>query len=157
MGDELYDPFVANLPNDFYLSAVLVNGTDAMPFGIPGSAASLSRPLEFVLDSRGGRVSGRVLGSDDSLWSRASVALIPDPPAGRVQSYKESAADENGLFHFRGVAPGKYVVVAWLDDPPCDYYDPDAILSCRAAGASVDVRQAGEQNMELKMKAVAKR
>jgi hypothetical protein len=157
MGDEVYDPFVANLPNDFYLSAVLVNGADAMPFGIPGSAASLSRPLELVLDSRGGRVSGRVLGSDDSLWSRASIALIPDPPAGRVQSYRESAADENGLFQFRGVAPGKYVLVAWLDDLPCDYYDPDAILSCRAAGASVDVRQAGEQSIELKMKVPRKR
>jgi hypothetical protein len=157
MGDELYDPFVTNLPNDFYLSAVWVNGTNLMPFGIAGSAASLSRPLELVLDSRGGRVSGRVLGSDDSLWIRASVALIPDPPAGRVQSYREGAADENGLFQFRGVAPGKYVLVAWLDDPPCEYYDPDAVLSCRAAGASVEVRQAGEQNIELKMKAPPKR
>jgi hypothetical protein len=157
MGDELYDPFVSNLPNDFYLSAVRVNGVDAMPLGIPGSAASLSRPLELVLDSRGGRVSGRVLGSDDSLWSRASMALIPDPPAGRVQSYQEGAADENGLFQFRGVAPGKYVVVAWLDDPPCDYYDPDQVLSCRAVGASVEVQQASQQNIELKMKALPKR
>jgi hypothetical protein len=128
-----------------------------MAMGIDGNAASASRPFEVVLDARGGTVSGRVLGSDDSLWSRASVALIPDPPGGRVQSYREGGADENGLFQMRGVAPGKYILVAWLDDPPCDYYDPDALAGCRASGMSVDVQQAGEQNLELKMKALPKR
>jgi hypothetical protein len=157
MGDERYDLFVTNLPNDFYLSAVRVNGVDTMALGIDGNAASASHAFEVVLDSRGGRVSGRVLGSDDSLWSRASVALIPDPPVGRVQSYREAAADENGLFLIRGVAPGKYILVAWLDDPPCDYYDPEGLARCRAMGTSVAVQEAGEQNVELKMKAQGKR
>ncbi|MGA3188915.1 MAG: carboxypeptidase regulatory-like domain-containing protein [Bryobacteraceae bacterium] len=156
MGNDVYDLFVTNLPNDFYASAVQVNGVDAMPFGINGMAASAEHPFEVVLSSRGGRVSGRVLGADDMLWSRASVALIPDPPKGRVQSYQEGSADENGLFLMRGVAPGKYILVAWLDDPPCDYYDPDGLASCRATGMSVEVQEAGEQNVELKMKALAK-
>ena len=110
MGSDVYDLFVTNLPNDFYLSAVRVNG-----------------------------------------------ALIPDPPGGRVQSYREGAADENGLFLLRGVAPGKYILVAWLDDPPCDYWDPDGLAGCRAAGRNIDVQEAEEQNVELKMKIVAKR
>ncbi len=157
MGDDLYDLFVTGLPNDFYLSAVKVNGVDVMPLGIEGVAASASRPFEVVLDSRGGRVSGRVLGSDDSLWSQANVALIPDPPKGRVQSYREGAADENGLFLIRGVAAGRYILVGWLDEPPCDYYDPDGLANCRAMGMSVEVQEAGEQNVELKMKASSKR
>jgi hypothetical protein len=157
MGDERYDLFVTNLPNDFYLSAVRVNGVDVMALGIDGSAASVSHPLEVVLDSRGGRVSGRVLGADDSVWSRASIALIPDPPEGRVQTYREGAADENGLFLIRGVAAGKYVLVAWLDDPPCDYYDPEGLARCRTTGTSVSVQEAGEQNVELKMKGPVKR
>jgi hypothetical protein len=157
MGDERYDLFVTNLPNDYYVSAVRVNGVDVMPFGIDGNEASASRPFEVVLDSRGGRVSGRVLGPDGGLWSRASVALIPDPSAGRVQSYREGAADENGLFLIQGVAPGKYILVAWLDDPPCDYYDPDGVARCGATGMNIEVQQAGEQNVELKMKALGKR
>lgn len=155
MGDDIYDPFMLNLPNDFFLAAVKVNGVDMMPQGIPGSAAS-GRPFDVVIDSRGGRVSGRVTGPDDELWSRASVALIPDPPRGRVQSYRTGSADENGVFLIRGVAPGRYIVVAWLDDPPCDIYDPDGLSPCRAAGTSVEVEEAGEQNIELKMKVVAK-
>jgi Carboxypeptidase regulatory-like domain len=157
MGDEMYDLFVSGLPNDFYVSAVRVNGVDVMPIGIEGVAAAVNRPFEVVIDSSGGRVSGRVMGSDDSLWSRASVALIPDPPRGRVQSYQEGAADENGLFQLRGVAPGKYILVGWLDEPPCDYYDADGLANCRAAGMSVEVQQAGEQNVDLKMKAVTRR
>lgn len=69
MGDEQYDLFVTNLPNNFYLSAVRVNGVDMMAVGIEGSVASASRPIEVVLDPHG-QVSGRVLGSDDSVWSR---------------------------------------------------------------------------------------
>lgn len=157
MGNDLYDLFVTNLPGDFYVSAVRVNGVDAMPFGIEGSTASVDHPFEIVLDSHGGQVSGRVLGPDDMVWSRASVALIPDLPKDRVQSYREGSADENGLFLMRGVAPGKYILVAWLDDPPCDYYDPDGLAGCRATGVSVEVQEAGEQNVELKMKALAKR
>jgi Carboxypeptidase regulatory-like domain len=154
---ELYDLFVENLPNDFYVSSVRVNGVDALPFGIHGNAASSDRPFEIVLDSRGGSVSGRVLGSDDSLWSRASVALIPDPPVGRVQSYREGAADENGLFLIHGVAPGKYILVTWLDDAPCDYYDREDLGGCRAVGMTVWVQQASQQDVELKMKAGGKR
>jgi hypothetical protein len=157
MGDDQYDLFAINLPNDFYLSAVRVNGEDVMALGIEGTAATVTRPFEVVLDPRGGRVSGRVLGWDDSLWSRASVALIPDPPKGRVQSYREGAADENGLFLLRGVAPGKYILVGWLDEPPCDYYDPDGLAACRATGMNVEVQEAGEQNVELKMKGQVKR
>jgi hypothetical protein len=157
MGSDMYDLFVTNLPNDFYLSAVRVNGSDVMALGIDGASVSGIRPFEVVLDSRGGRVSGRVQGSDNSLWSRASVALIPDPPVGRVQSYREGAADENGLFLLRGVAQGKYILVAWLDDPPCDYWDPDGLGGCRATGMTVEVRESGEQNVELEMKIVGKR
>jgi hypothetical protein len=157
MGNEVYDLLVTNLPRDFYVSAVRVNGVDAMPFGIAGSAASADRPFEVVLDSNGGRLNGRVLGADDTLWSRASVALIPDPAKGRVQSYQEGSADENGLFVISGVAPGRYILVAWLDDPPCDYYDPDGLAGCRTIGMSVDVQQGGQQNVELKMKTLAKR
>lgn len=157
MANDLYDPFVTNLPNDFFLSAVRVNGVDAMPLGIDGSAALANRPFEVVIDSRGGRVSGRVLGSDDSLWSRASITLIPDPPQGRVQSYREGSADENGLFILRGVAPGRYLLVGWLDDAPCDYYDPDGLANCRAVGMTIEVQLASEQNVELKMKDLPKR
>jgi hypothetical protein len=154
-GGETYDLFVDNLPNDFYVSALLVNGADRLPFGIDGSAASVDKPFEVVLDSRGGSVSGRVTGSDDSLWSRAAVALIPDP--GRAQAYRAGAADENGVFQIRGIAPGRYILTAWLDEPPCDLYDAENLAGCRAVGVAVEVQPSSQQSVELKMKTAVKR
>jgi hypothetical protein len=76
----------------------------------------------------------RVFGPDGSVWSGASLALVPDPPQGRLQSYRTGLADEYGQFQIRGVPPGRYTLIAWLDDPPCDVYDPSGLEACRATG-----------------------
>jgi hypothetical protein len=49
------------------------------------------------------------------------------------------------------------VIVAWLDDPPCDYYDPDGLEGCRASGMRVDMQASGQENIELKMRLLPKR
>ncbi len=152
MGDETYDVLVENLVNDFYVSGVRAGGSDVRGLGLPGTLAS-PLPFEIVLDSRGGKVSGRVFGpTDGDVWSGASMMLVPDPPRGRLQDYRQASADQYGQFLIRGVAPGKYTLVAWLEDPPCDVYDPDALDACRAVGTPVTVEAAGSQNLVLTMK-----
>jgi hypothetical protein len=153
MADETYDVLVENLADDFYVSAVRVGGSDMRGLGLPGSLAS-PLPFEIVLDSRGGKVSGRVFGpTDGDVWSGASMMLVPDPPRGRLQDYRQASADQYGQFQIRGVAPGKYTLLAWLEDPPCDVYDPDGLDACRAVGTAVTVDAAGDQNLVLTMKA----
>jgi hypothetical protein len=146
--DETYDVFAENLPDDFYLSAVRVGGVDVKPFGLPGSLAS-GAPFEVVLDSRGGRVSGAVAGQDGAVWGGANLMLIPDPPQRRVQDYRFTSANVNGRFLFHGVAPGNYTLVAWLDETPCDVYDPDGLDRCRASGTPVTVAAGVEQTLVL--------
>jgi hypothetical protein len=149
---ETYDVYVENLPDDFYLSEVRVNGLDMMDRGIAGYAASFDNPLELVLDSRGGKVGGRVVGADETALSGASLLLVPDPAQGRLQSYREGYADEYGRFQIHGVAPGKYVLVAWMDTAPCDAYDADNLEPCRAAGIAVNVSRAGQENVTVTVK-----
>jgi hypothetical protein len=81
--------------------------------------------------------------------SGAVVALIPDPPAGRVQTYQTTHADEYGNFQLKGLPPGTYVVVAWLDSAPCEIYDPDALATCRAQGSSLTIEAAEQQSVQL--------
>ena len=90
MPDETYDVFVRNLPENFYVSAVRVNGTDMRALGLSGSMAA-GIPFEIVLDSRGGHLSGRVIGPSGDVWSGASLVLIPESPADHLQSYRETA------------------------------------------------------------------
>ncbi|HEY2844213.1 MAG TPA: carboxypeptidase-like regulatory domain-containing protein [Bryobacteraceae bacterium] len=152
MADETYDVFVRNLPDNFYVSAVRVNGTDVRALGLAGSMAG-GVPFEIMLDSRGGRVDGRVYGPNGDVWSGANLALIPESPAEHWQSYRETAADEYGAFKIAGVPPGKYTLVGWLDDPPCDVYDPDGLEACRVSGTAVTVDANSQQTVALNVKA----
>jgi hypothetical protein len=81
--------------------------------------------------------------------SGATVALIPDPAAGRIQAYQTTHADEYGNFLLKGLPPGKYVLVAWLGSPPCDVYNPDDLAACQAQGSSVTVDEAEQESVQL--------
>lgn len=150
--DETYDVYVNGLPEDLYLSAVRVAGTNIRDNGLSGAAASQA-PFQIVLDSRGGRIAGRAFDPRGDVMSGANLVLIPDPATARLQDYREAAADEYGIFAIRGIAPGRYVLVAWLDDPPCEIYDPAAISTCRAVGKTLDIQQSSEQTFALSMAA----
>jgi hypothetical protein len=76
MRDETYDVFVDNLPDDFYLPSVRVGGADVRALGLPGSLASRT-PFETVLDSRGAKLSGLVVGPDGEVWSGVNLMLLP--------------------------------------------------------------------------------
>jgi hypothetical protein len=142
--NETYDVFLPNLPEDFYISAVRVSGTDVRETGLEGRMAT-DTPFEIEIDSQGGRVGGRVFDAKGNVMSGATLFLIPDSPAGAVQDYRNAAADEYGQFLIRGVAPGKYILTAWLDEPVCDVYDPAALDTCRAHGLAISVTPGSER------------
>ena len=68
---------------------------------------------------------------------------------GRVQSYRTSYADEYGNFLVRGLTPGRYVVVAWLDQPPCDVYNPDDLPKCRLNGVPLTVSEGELESVQI--------
>jgi hypothetical protein len=151
MTDDVYDVFVDNLPDDFYVSGIRAANFDVRASGLAGNQV-LGGPFEIFLDARGGQVLGRVFGPDKDVWSGANLMLLPDPPDGRLQEYRSVAADQYGQFQFRGVAPGNYTLIAWLDEAPCDVYDPGALNTCRATGMSVSVDPQSSQNFDFNVK-----
>ena len=151
MRDEVYDVFVDNLPDDFYLSAVRIGGADVRSSGLPGNLASQT-PFDIVLDSRGGKVSGLVFGPDGEVWSGANLMLLPEDPLKNLQSYRPGGADQYGQFQIRGIAPGKYTLVAWLEAPSCDLYDAGNLEDCRVTGMPLSIAQADNQNVTLNVK-----
>jgi len=154
---ETYDVFVNNLPENFYISEVRAGGTDVRAAGLSTTMAS-NLPFQIVLESRGGRIIGAVSATGNSFsdqpWSGATVALIPDPPRDRLQHYRETFADQYGGFRIDGIAPGRYTLTAWFDDPTCDVYDEDALDPCRATGMTVNVTPRSEQEIPLKVKSL---
>lgn len=147
---ETYDLYVLNAPEDSYLKSVRVANAERLGEGLETAAGVTPPQLDILLGSQGGQIGGRAVTSDPMIVaSGATVALIPDPPAGRVQAYQTTHADEYGNFLFRGIPPGEYLVVAWLDTAPCNVYDPDDLPACLSQGSGLTIDQAGQKSVQL--------
>lgn len=153
---ETYDLFVLSAPDDVYLKSVRIGTTESLRNPAGSSADGLraeegdpSLSLQVVLSGKSGQVQGRVLTPENTIASGANVMLLPDPPRGHVQFYKNTWASQEGLFSFRGVAPGRYVLLAWLDEAPCEVYDPDALEICRSKATTLDVGL-GQTSIEIR-------
>jgi Carboxypeptidase regulatory-like domain len=148
--DEIYDLNVLNAPEDAYIASVRVNNSERLGQGLEAAPGDAEPPLDVRLSTQGGEIVGRAVTADPSVVaSGATVALLPDSPVGRVQAYQTTHADEQGNFLLRGVPPGKYVLIAWLDSPPCDVYNPDELPVCQARGISLTVDEGSQQSMLL--------
>jgi len=147
---ETYDLEVSNAPEDVYLKAVRVGNNDVLAAGLEAEPGDAPAAMEVVLSTRGGKVLGKAVTSDSSIVATgASVLLIPDPPEGRSQAYKSTYADQYGNFLAKGIAPGRYVVVAWFDQPPCEVYNPDDLAACKAHGVSLTVSEGALESVQV--------
>lgn len=147
---ETYDFEVLNAPEDMYLKSVMIGSNDRLATGLEAEPGDTPPAMEVVLSNRGGKLLGKAVATDSSIVATgASVMLVPDPPNGRSQTYKSTYADEFGNFLVKGIAPGKYVVVAWFDQPPCEIYNPDDMAACRARGASLTVSEGALESVQV--------
>ena len=148
--EETYDLYVINAPGNFYLKSVRAANAERLDQGLEASSGGAPPALDVVLGAHGGQVVGRAVTADPKVVaSGATIALIPDPPVGRVQAYQTTNADEYGNFTLQGLAPGKYLLVGWLDQPPCEIYNPDDFAACQAQGYSFTIAEGEEQSAEV--------
>ena len=148
--DETYDLYVLNAPDNFYLKSVRVANAERLGQGLEASAGGTAPALDIILGAEGGQVVGRAVTADPKVVaSGATIALIPDPPAGRVQAYQTAQADEYGNFLLQGLPPGKYLLVGWLDQPPCEIYNPDDFLTCQAQGTGLTIAEGEQQSAQV--------
>jgi hypothetical protein len=127
---QTYDIFIDRFPEeDMY---------QLPPYSIePGGSHTIR------IGTQGGRAAGTVY---DSVTKKplpgAVVTFIPE--SYQPQLFREGYVDTNGIFTARGLAPGSYIAVPWLDVPPCQVNVPAEVESCRAKGKTFTAK-AGEQ------------
>jgi len=148
---ETYDLYVKNVPEGVYLAAAHSGGKDLLASGATLEPGTAPEGMQLVLSPSGAEAMGVVLNDDRSVAPGVNIDLIPDPPAGRYRTFQSSNADEYGNFHLRGIAPGRYVLIAWAGEAPCDLYNPEALDACRAAGAQVTFAEGAQEVVTLKI------
>ena len=108
---ETYDLYVTNGPNDSYVKSVRVANAERLDQGLEASSGEAPVALEVVLGAHGGQVLGRAVTADPKVVaSGASIALIPDPPIGRVQAYQTTNAASTAISLSMGSRPA---IICW--------------------------------------------
>ncbi|HEY3744352.1 MAG TPA: carboxypeptidase-like regulatory domain-containing protein [Bryobacteraceae bacterium] len=135
-GQEEYTIIVDRKPLDTYLD---------VPYFTKGAAG-------IHIGMHGATFYGTVVNDKHEPVSGAVVTLIPDPAKGRFPNYAEADSSDQGVFGFRGLTPGQYIVIPWLDVAPCDFYNWENLDACRRIGTSISLDKSEAKGLELLLK-----
>jgi hypothetical protein len=72
------------------------------------------------------------------------------PEDARINKFQAVTTDEYGIFRLGNVAPGKYRVLSWLDQMPCQPYDPVQRPACNAHGERISAKPLGMHSIEIR-------
>jgi hypothetical protein len=140
---------VAGLTPDLYLADVRHKAASVFNEGFdvrPGE----NDPIQVVVGSGTGTVSGLVHDGPTKFVAGATVALVPE--AARRENlalYLSAASDASGRFVMRGVPPGDYKLFAWESVRPFAYQNAAFIAKDENRGTLIHVGQGNAVNVEV--------
>jgi hypothetical protein len=141
----------ANLPENAYLKSVKLAGQQVDPERLSFSPGA---KLEIFLGKASAELKGIVLGLDEKPFAGATVVLIPE--SGREALYRTATSDHDGAFLVKGVAPGRYKVLAWEDLEPDAYRDPEVVKPVEDRAARVELKENSRGEVTLKVIPITK-
>jgi hypothetical protein len=145
-----YRVFVAPLPPDVYVKQARFNQNDVLN-GPMRFSPSDSGTLEILLSPRGGQISGSVLDERQRGVPSILAVLIPDRQRDRIDLYKTSMSDANGIFSLRSIAPGDYHVFAWEAIDPYSYFDPEVLKQFESKGKPVHIAESAKESVDVRV------
>ncbi len=134
------------MPESLYVRLAHYRGVDAIDDGFEFTGASGGQLLIGV-SATGASIGGTVRGADGSPLPGATVALIPN--LRRYSRYKEVTADQFGEYHFYGIAPGDYKVIAWDHIEPGQYQDAAWLKQYEYKGQSLVAKPGVRETLPL--------
>jgi len=143
-----YRVSVAPLPPDVYVKQVRFNQSDVLNSAMQFSASD-SGTLEVLLSFRGGRIDGSIVDERQRVVPNALAALIPDRQRDRIDLYKMSMSDANGLFSLRSIAPGDYHLFAWEALDPYAFFDPEVMKQFESKGKPIHIAESAKENVDV--------
>jgi len=151
VADDIYDVFVAGLPQNYYLKAARCGNDEVLDAGFRPQRDA-QRDLELTLSPGGGRIEGVVSQEQGKAFEGAFVVLIPElGRRNQARLYKTANTDKLGQFELRGIPPGDYKLFAWENPDSVPYRDPDFLQVYDKSGEPVHVTEGGGYIAALKL------
>lgn len=143
---------LVGVPEGLYLKSAHLGPQSVLDSHFLVARGGTPAKLQLVLSGIGGRVQGVVKNRDDRRVRGATVVLVP-APALRDQPglFKMARSDAYGQFHFVGVRPGDYTLLAWQEVEPGLWPDPLFLRSFERQAVSVHVAEASTPTVEVRV------
>jgi hypothetical protein len=153
VGADRYTFAVNGLPEGFYLKSVRSANLDVLADGLEITAGSPA-PLDVVVSSKAGQVSGTVL--DPRTQKPAAgitVVLIPQEKDRRDREsfYRSATTDAAGGFTFKSLTPGEYRVYSWEEAEFGAWMDPDFMKPQEGRGEAVSIQEGARQAVQVNL------
>ena len=151
-----YKVQVFGLPETHFVKAVQFAGRDVLDSGLDLTRNS-SGPIEIVVSSNGGQVTGSVADVGEKPVTAALVALVPDGKRrDETRFYKQASTDQQGRFSIKGITPGEYKLFTLEDVEYGAYEDPEFLKPIESKGVPVTIREGSRETLKLKVIATEK-
>lgn len=143
---------LVGVPEGLYLRSASLGPQSVVDSNFAIARGGAPPKLQLVLSGTGGQVNGIVKSRDDLRVRGAVVVLLP-APALRDQPalFKMVRSDTYGQFHFVGIRPGDYTLLAWQEIEPGLWQDPLFLRSFDRQAKSVRVAEASTPTVELRV------
>lgn len=125
-----------------YVKSILYDGAEVL--GLPMDlAANAGETLQVILAKGAGQVEGTVQTAEKDKLGGYNVVLISERGA------LFSAADQNGHFSFKGIAPGRYRAFASSGAEPGLWQSPEFSSQFSDKGVEVDLPESGHVQIQV--------
>jgi polysaccharide lyase family 4-like protein len=142
-------PTPVPLPPNAYVADVQQGGRSVYDEGLTVGSDPIG-PVEVVIKSDGGTVSGTVTGTDAKAAHGKTVVLVPEVSRRKnLALFKVASTDELGRFTISRVPPGSYKLFAWDSIVAGAYESPQFLEAYEARGTDVKVNASATITTDL--------
>jgi hypothetical protein len=139
----------ARLSNS-YIKSIRIGNRDVWNEGFRVDDPEKFTPIEIVLGTRPGTITGTVVSDKQKPEVNATVVLVPD--AGRrrwADTYRTVTADISGRFVIDRVPPGDYIAFSWEEVEDGAWMDPEFMKRYEQRGTRIHIDEGGRQSVNI--------
>jgi hypothetical protein len=143
------------LPNGYAVASVTYNERPVFNSEIDIEAPEST--VNFVVTSRPLGLAGTVRDSDQRPVPEAAIALLPEPLPEAMEKFNFFAlqiadSDANGVFHFSGLAPGRYKAIPLMGKDRQREHDLDFLRDRSSSVEAVELDRGQTSSIDLHIK-----
>jgi 5-hydroxyisourate hydrolase-like protein (transthyretin family) len=147
---QVRNPTTSARLRDIYIKSIQMGSHDVLNDGFriddPGNIV----PIEIVLGTRSGTLSGTVVSEKQKPDANATVLLVPDSGSRRwADAYRTANTDIAGRFTLGRIAPGDYIVFSWEEVEEGSWMDPEFIKKYEQRGKRIHINEGGNQMLSI--------